>query len=349
MGITLSDVAKKAGVSLATADRVMNQRGRVKQTNINKVLKAAKELGYTPNKFAQRLSRNHPYKFAFFLPLGGSDFIRSLSNEIHNLQNYMDFENIQADIFYINIQENATEEIFGKIKKQYDGYVIYAADRHDFNQSINHLSQKAPVLTLISDAPSSSRYQYIGINNMAAGRTAARLIGGFLHREPGNVNIVLILGENDLNDSIERKAGFEKILFKNFSHFHLIPPLITHNIRVVTYQKLMEAEAKYGTIDAIYSTSAGNKGVMDFLENKQSKVTPIVIAHELTKATYRGLMGNRIHGILCQSPKAEIHQSMQILMKKIMQPYEEQFYQPIDINIYTQDNVPNLGIHLYET
>ncbi|NLG83829.1 MAG: LacI family transcriptional regulator [Firmicutes bacterium] len=52
---TLKDVAKKAGVSLATASRALNNRGDVDQTTRKKVLEAAKALSYTPNPLARGL------------------------------------------------------------------------------------------------------------------------------------------------------------------------------------------------------------------------------------------------------------------------------------------------------
>ena len=53
---TIFDVAKLSGVSRRTVDRVIHEKGRVSQETIEKVRKAIKELGYTPNPAASSLA-----------------------------------------------------------------------------------------------------------------------------------------------------------------------------------------------------------------------------------------------------------------------------------------------------
>lgn len=65
---TVSDVAKKAGVSRATVDRVLFNRGYVSQKTREKVLKAIKELDYTPNASASQLASKKKYRIACLVP-----------------------------------------------------------------------------------------------------------------------------------------------------------------------------------------------------------------------------------------------------------------------------------------
>ncbi len=59
MSITLSDVARHAGVSIKTVSRVVNNESRVAESTRQRVLAAIEELGYVPNVWAQRLARGH--------------------------------------------------------------------------------------------------------------------------------------------------------------------------------------------------------------------------------------------------------------------------------------------------
>ena len=57
--VTLAEVAKQAGVSLATASRVLNGSTRqVSEELSDRVLRTAEQLGYVPNASAQALARN---------------------------------------------------------------------------------------------------------------------------------------------------------------------------------------------------------------------------------------------------------------------------------------------------
>ena len=48
MRITLSDIAKKAGVSVSTVSRALNNPAKVKVSTLNKVFSAINEMGYKP-------------------------------------------------------------------------------------------------------------------------------------------------------------------------------------------------------------------------------------------------------------------------------------------------------------
>jgi LacI family transcriptional regulator len=58
LSVTLADVAELAGVSLATASKAMNGNPQVRVSTREKVLKAARELSFSPNPFAQALNSN---------------------------------------------------------------------------------------------------------------------------------------------------------------------------------------------------------------------------------------------------------------------------------------------------
>lgn len=56
--LTLRDVSEASGVSEMTVSRVLRNRGDVSEATRSKVLAAAKELGYVPNKIAGALASN---------------------------------------------------------------------------------------------------------------------------------------------------------------------------------------------------------------------------------------------------------------------------------------------------
>ena len=65
---TIFDVARLAGVSRGTVDRVVYGRGRVSGQTREKVLKAIAELGYSPNPNASSLASRKEYRFACLIP-----------------------------------------------------------------------------------------------------------------------------------------------------------------------------------------------------------------------------------------------------------------------------------------
>ena len=74
----LQDVARSAGVSLATVDRVVNRRSGVREKTIRRVEEAMDQLGYRLDPMARRLARNQNFRFLFILPTGTNSFMMQL-------------------------------------------------------------------------------------------------------------------------------------------------------------------------------------------------------------------------------------------------------------------------------
>jgi len=68
MGSTIFDVAKRAGVSIGTVSRVLNNRDRVSQETRERVLQAIRELDYHPNSLAQRLASQQTDTIGLVMP-----------------------------------------------------------------------------------------------------------------------------------------------------------------------------------------------------------------------------------------------------------------------------------------
>jgi len=66
--LTLRDVSEASGVSEMTVSRVLRGRGDVSEATREKVLKAANELGYVPNKIAGALASQRVNLIAVIIP-----------------------------------------------------------------------------------------------------------------------------------------------------------------------------------------------------------------------------------------------------------------------------------------
>jgi LacI family transcriptional regulator len=71
--VTVREIAKRAGVSLGTVDRVLHDRGRVSPETAARVKAAVEELGFTPNVFARNLSASREYRIGVLMPGPGQD------------------------------------------------------------------------------------------------------------------------------------------------------------------------------------------------------------------------------------------------------------------------------------
>lgn len=82
--ITIKDVALKAGVSIATVSRVLNNRGALSEKTKQKVFKAMKDLDYQPNEIARTLSKQSSKIFGLIIPSMTHPFYATLSSSIEH-------------------------------------------------------------------------------------------------------------------------------------------------------------------------------------------------------------------------------------------------------------------------
>jgi LacI family transcriptional regulator len=75
---TAHDIAREAGVSLATVDHVLNGRPLVRESSIKLVQGAVKKLGYVRDVSAANLAKRNEYRFAFVIPANKGEFVGTL-------------------------------------------------------------------------------------------------------------------------------------------------------------------------------------------------------------------------------------------------------------------------------
>ncbi|WP_444929934.1 LacI family DNA-binding transcriptional regulator [Microbulbifer sp. SSSA002] len=80
MKVTINDVAERAGVSIKTVSRVINNEPSVRAATRQKVLDAVKGLNYTPNLAARNLAGTHAYSIAFIYDNPNAYYIIDMQN-----------------------------------------------------------------------------------------------------------------------------------------------------------------------------------------------------------------------------------------------------------------------------
>jgi len=99
----LEDVARAAGVSPATVDRVVNRREGVRQKTIARVEAAVAKLGYRADPAATRLARNQSFRFAFILPTGSNSFMANLTEQVQRSADWLASQRAFIDVVQVDV------------------------------------------------------------------------------------------------------------------------------------------------------------------------------------------------------------------------------------------------------
>src|SRR5690606_11970511 len=84
MVTTIKDVAEKAGVTVTTVSRVLNNRGYISERTREKVRLVMEELQYQPNEIARSLTRKRSMVLGMIIPTIAHPFFSEMANAIEN-------------------------------------------------------------------------------------------------------------------------------------------------------------------------------------------------------------------------------------------------------------------------
>jgi len=336
---TLSDVAQAAGVSYATADRVINNRGNVAAKSITKVRDAVRSLGYVRNLAAANLSRSRVYRLAFLIPKGSNAFFDRIRDHIEHTADHLSAERVTAEIIEVSafavagLQESITE----LVQQDFDGVAIVGLESQQLAEPLAALrAGGVAVIGLVSDLPQEFRSAYIGIDNVVAGRTAARLIG--LAHAGGPGTIQTFAGSLDARDHVERLQGFCEVIARDFPQITMCDPIMTKDDAAVLLSQTSALLAKKPAVTALYNVGAGNSGLVQAIGTGQAR-RPFCVVHELVAHSRKALQDGRIDLVIDQRPDVEINRAFTVLRALI----DERDLPPMpDLmpTIFVQDNLP---------
>jgi LacI family transcriptional regulator len=336
---TLEDVAREAGVSLATADRVVHRRDGVREKTIRRVEAAIAKLGYRPNAAAASLSRNKTWRFAFMLPANSNAFIANLAEQVGRTSDWLTQQNGFIDVMRVDVFNPVTlAKALWDLPSVYEGVAVVALDDARVRAAMDDLvARGVHVVTLVSDAPGSRRANYVGIDNPAAGRTAGSLIGRFLRGQKGTVAI--ITGSLSLRDHAERHFGFRQVLSAEYPDLIGLPPVEGRDDSARNHEIARALLDQHPDLVGIYNAGAGNEGIAAALSETGRGRDIVWIAHELTGDTRRLLLEGTIAAIINQDPGHEARSAARILLAlctgQLIYPDQER----IRIEIFLRDNL----------
>lgn len=204
MPITIYDVAREAGVSMATVSRVVNGNPNVKPTTRKKVLAAIERLGYRPNAVARGLASKKTTTVGVIIPDISSLFFAELARGIEDIATMYKY-----NIILCNSDQRLEKElqlINTLLEKQVDGLLFMGAEVKDAHLQVLSTASAPVVLAATRDVESS--LPSVTIDHFQAAYDATRLL-----IDGGNRRIAMITGPlKDPLGGLLRFEGYKQAL-----------------------------------------------------------------------------------------------------------------------------------------
>ena len=339
---TVHDIALKAGVSLATVDRVMNDRPGVREKTRAKVEEAIQQLGYVRDVAAANLAKGRTYAFTFILPRNDNAFMAELRAAVEQAGERGRIERTAIKI--VDVPAFDGEALARALHKAGEecpaGIAMVAIDSDPVRKAVGALKKKGiPVVTLVSDLEDSGRDHYAGVDNQAAGRTAATLLGRFIGARKGR--IAILVGSLSVRDHQNRLSGFTDEMAADFPHLALKSPLEGRDDSAIAERLVDAALAADPDIIGIYSLGAGNRGLIAALEKARANGREIVtIGHELSEHSRAALENGLFDAVLNQDAGHEVRSAVRVLKAEADGLPVIAAQERIRIDIFIKNNLP---------
>lgn len=200
---TLHDVARQAGVSIATVSRVLNKSYYVSEKIVEQVLQATHELGYYPNSIARSLKTHSTNTIGFVVSDISNTYHISIARAVEDVLKQRDYNLIVCST------ENKQERELGYLQlliSKVDGLILNSTGKN--NDFIADLNRKIPMVLVnrrlelpnfIGDLADS--------NNRLGTYELTRRLLAFGHHK-----IYVIKGSPTLSNARERYSGFKQAM-----------------------------------------------------------------------------------------------------------------------------------------
>ncbi|MCL7940549.1 LacI family DNA-binding transcriptional regulator [Halomonas sp. ATCH28] len=305
---TLKDVAKTAGVSIATVDRVMNNRAKVRPETKRLILDtyqkllstSAMELKGQPSTSVRAL------RFDFVLE-SSKPFVDSIIASVrHNAPLFKDFD-ISLHTHEVPVPfvlEEFTRRL-DMASKGSDGIVLVCREDPAITACVNALSKRGvPVVCLTTDIADAVRLGYVGINHVSAGKTAGSLLGQFIGSQSGEL-ILLLTGS--FRCQYERELGFRSIIREAYPNLSVREVYASQETNDDCFANLTHAfKTTANKPLGIYNTGGGTRGVANAITSMGWDHKVLFVGHELNDTSLELMTTNRMTAVIGQDTKSEV-------------------------------------------
>jgi LacI family transcriptional regulator len=305
----IREIAAQSGLSAATVDRVLHQRGGVRESTIREVRQAIADLDRQQAQvrlggrtFMIDVVVQAPPRFSAAIKTALEAELPALRPAvIRSRFRFLDSPSV-GDLV-------AVLEKVGRTKSH--GVILKAPDAPEIVDAVSRLG--VPVVTLVTDLPTSRRVAYVGIDNRAAGATAAYLVERWLADRAGDV--LMVRGHGSFRGEDEREAGFRDEMRARVPGRRLLDVVDAEDRADAVYLATQRALAADPAIRAVYSLYAGAGGNAAVIAAFGSRRYDVFVAHDLDRENSALLRAGRLSAVLHHDLRQDMRHACQAVMQ----------------------------------
>jgi LacI family transcriptional regulator len=307
-------VALQAGVSIATVDRVLCRRGGVRAHTARRVMQALDELsrqseqvGLAGRKVMLDVVMVAPQRFTEAVRVALEAALPALQPAVMRARFHLRETLAPGDIV----------GLLDKIRKTgTHGVILKAPDLPEVAAAVARLvAAGIAVVTLVTDIPAAPRCAYVGMDNRAAGETAAYVIGQWVGAKRA-LRVLVTLSSNRFHGEEEREIGFRRALRERHRNLGVVEVSEGNGIDRATGELVRAALAADAGIGAVYSIGGGNAAIVQAFRDAGRRCR-VFIGHDLDSDNLALLRSGDISAVLYHDLRQDMHRACQHVLRAL--------------------------------
>ena len=332
----IREIAQQAGLSEATVDRVLNGRSGVRAATTDEVRQAITDLDQQRDQL-RLAGRTVLVDLVMQAPRRFSGAVRAaLEAELPALRPAL----VRAR-FHLREEGDAGELVWTleRIRRRgTQGVIMKAPDSPAVVDAVDALAEAGvPTVTIATDVPASRRVAYVGIDNRAAGATAAYLVTRMSWPRLGGV--LLSLSRTSFRGEEEREMGFRAAMRELAPDVGLVEVTETDGLDATTYAAVLAALRDHPELDAVYSIGGGNAAILDAFR-AVGRTPTTVIGHDLDDDNVTLLRRGQLTAVLHHDLRSDVQQACRLILQARGALPGRPFSRPSQIQVVTPYNEP---------
>lgn len=340
---TIKDIAKLAGVSAGTVDRVLHNRGEVSEVSRQKVQKVLDEIDYRPNMFAIGLAAKKKYTVCCFIPkFAGNDYWSSVAAGIDKAAQELKPFNVKVDyLIYDHNSLVSYQEAGRQLQAKAPDAVLLAPNFQDetylITKELNELN--IPFALVDVNVEGVGALKYIGQDSFQSGYIAAKIL---MREYSGQEELVLFLNNEKANPSeiqMQRRLnGFLKYLNENYGSLKMHEVILNKGNEKGNEQILTDFFEQHPQVTMGVVFNSRVYEVANFLKQNDKRMNGL-IGYDLLPQNVSLMQEGYVTYLLGQRPGLQGYCAVKALVDKVVfkQDVEPLKYMPIDVLM--KDNI----------
>lgn len=326
--VTVADIMRETGLSRATVDRVLNGRAKVHDRTravVEETLARLRSVGEASPKplvadIALRVGRGMMGQMRSAWAASGA---QGAFHDLHGADEAAVLRCVEP------LCKDVTRPLIVTVKNS-DRLVTVLA---------NARAKGKRVVALVSDLPPVARDGFVGLDDRAAGQTAAFLIGRMLGDRPTTVGVVL--GSNAFRCHEDREIGFRTGLRAHFPKIVISGEAQGEDSADLTRNAVTRLLADNPALGAIYNVGGGNAGMVDALRAAGRVSDILVVGHEVNPVTTPLLRSGAMDFAIAGTPSELLAAALRMAVDGVQGAGKD--VRHLDFGVYTRFNLPSFS------